>query len=164
MDKMTKIFDTNHSVDRFLDNIRFPEIKDDFEDNLHYIIYDAINVIKTKHKNQSGNYGIHSKSRGIGVIIDYRPYNKNIRDKENHAFIVTILPIRKFHKFKDSDIAIIVEKLMSEWFKTEYKNRKLTESYKGKNKAYYIQENNFYVTFFDGCYYDCNILDFIVVE
>ena len=105
-----RIIDTYHAIDRFLNKHeqRFSNMS---KDTFTKVIRDAIKVITTKYKDVSGSYGIHSKSKKIGLIVDWRKDRLN-DNGENHAIIVTLLPIKPEHDFDKEDTVIIVEQFL----------------------------------------------------
>ena len=142
-----KIIDTKHSIDRFLDKNRFSDAgATDFKNKLNRVISDASKKIITQLGDTSGVYGIHSKSTGIGVIIDWRP-DRNGSDKTNHAIIITILPLKPKHHYKDVSAEVIVEKRLTEM---------LGKKSDKKNTARIVKKGAFKVVLWEGKYYDDN--------
>jgi hypothetical protein len=145
--KDRKIIDTKHSIERFIDKNRFDQTKkNEFKKSLDKVIKDAMNKIITKHNDKSGVYGIHSKSTGIGVVIDWR-LDRQSSDKLNHAIIITILPIKKIHNFRDLEAEVIVEKILKESI-PKFKESSL--------EARVIHKGKFKVVLWEGIYYDNN--------
>jgi len=154
-----KIFDTNHSIDRFKDRKKFNITDKEFRDKIIWVINNAIKKIIIDNSDESGNYGIHSKSTGIGLVVDWRKDTQRRDDQKNHAFIVTLLPIRQSHTFRDVIATLFVEQLI-EWAKNKYKKQiKLEE-----NTTNIVKEYNLSVIFWEGEYYDNNLLDIIIVD
>jgi phosphoglycolate phosphatase-like HAD superfamily hydrolase len=122
---MRKIIDTHHAVDRFISRYQ-----DTFsKEQVNNIIKNAIEKIIMDYRDESTTYAVWSKSTGVSVIIDWRRDLHNPKDKQNHAIIITLPPIKK--KFNDlyskgQDVRLIVEKTLQSMFK-------LTES----NSNYY---------------------------
>lgn len=142
-----KIIDTKHSIDRFMDKNRFDDAgKTDFRNKLNRVITDASKKIITKLNDKEGVYGIHSKSTGIGVIIHWRP-DKYGSDKTNHAVIITLLPLKPKHHYKDLTAEVIVEKRL-----TEMVGRKKD----GKDTARLVSKGAFKIVLWEGKYYDSN--------
>jgi len=143
-----KVFDTRHAIDRFIE--RYQNKVD--RKTIDRIIDDSINKIIEAFKDEPTTYASWSKSTGVCVIIDWRKDIKNKRDVNNHAVIVTFLPIKqKFtdvHLKNESDVRIIVESLLQSTVK-------LTESYSN-----YIQEvtiGDLHLFFENGILFDSGI-------
>lgn len=142
-----KIIDTRHSIERFMDKNRFSDSgKATFRDTIDKVIRDGMEKIISTHNDESGVYGIHSKSTGIGLVIDWRPDTKG-KGKTNHAIIVTILPIKNSHHYKDVSAEVIVEKQLKE--SVGKRDRK-------KNTCEIVKEGDFWIVLFEGKYYDNN--------
>ena len=141
---------SSHALDRFKDRERFNSLANSskFIDTLLNVIEDGIDVIINKYKNKEATYGIHSKSTGIGCIIDWRKDTKYRTDKDNHAFVVTLLPIKKFHSFNNRELPIIVEGLLSYWFDDRNKRR----FFEGATDT--ASEGTFHVVMFEGYFWD----------
>ena len=155
-----KIFDTDHAIKRFMDARGVPETmsSDFFMRKVLKIVEEASKIIISKHKDISNIYGIHSKSTGIGVIIHWRKDTQNWADKQNHAFIVTVLPIKRFHNFKREDIPIMVETLCIEW--TSLINKNIYEDVKkdSKGDVSTFRKDNFVVVFYEGKFHDSTLV------
>lgn len=110
-----KIVNTAHSIDRAKDDNRFGKVIqkdfgsfDKFKAKVDMVIRRAMKEIMRKHKDARGQYGVHSKSTGIGVIVDWRP-DDSVPDGKNHAVIVTLLPVRNSHSYKPGTTEVVVE-------------------------------------------------------
>ena len=110
-----KIISTAHSLDRAKDDDRFGKVIakdfgtfDKFKAKVDMVIRRAIKKIMRNHKDERGQYGVHSKSTGIGVILDWRP-DASVSDNNNHAVIVTLLPVRNSHSYKPGTTEVVVE-------------------------------------------------------
>lgn len=156
-----KIFDTNHSLER-LDQ-RYIKAGIDKQDIL-VVIKRAMDKIFDRYNDQSDMYGVHSKSTGIGAIINWREERRN-SDGNNHAILVTLLPPKKYHKFKDSDVVLIVESLFERWGRDQAKKEKC-RIYESEGAAVHFDIEDFSVVFYEGEYYDTtlDIENFIIVE
>ena len=142
-----KIIDTKHSIDRFLDKNRFDDAgATDFRKKLNRVITDASKKIITKLNDEEGVYGIHSKSTGIGVVIDWRP-DKYGSDRTNHAVIITLLPLKPKHHYKNVSDEVIVERRLNEM---------LGRKRDGKDSARIIHKGAFKIVLWEGKYYDSN--------
>jgi len=115
-----KIIDTKHAIDRTLasryeENQLTDEMKkllkdkEKFKDAVYSVIRKAMPIILNKYKDKTGNYGIHSKSTNINVVIDWRLDRKDKTDLRNHAIIVSVLPVKNNAYFKKGDTKIVVE-------------------------------------------------------
>lgn len=148
---MRKIIDTKHSIDRFIE--RHSEFS---KKRVNKVILDAMDQIITKYKDESTTYGIWSKSTGICVIVDWRKDTKNKEDKNNHAIIITLPPIKKdfkdFHTTNKKDIRLIVESYLN----TMIQKRVLKED-KDINKLKRIYINGLSVFLHEGFMYDSGI-------
>lgn len=161
-----KIFDTHHSIERFNDENRFDDAgKEEFRNKLFKVLAHGIKKILSEHNDYSSSYLIHSKSTGIGVVIDWRKDKFNRVDYTNHAFIVTILPIKKHHTKKDEDILLVVEKQLTEWAlkRLEERKEKLILSENAYDRIS-TEDKEFSVIFWEGKYYDATIYKTIIVE
>ena len=168
-----KLIDTNHSIDRFSDKNRFDKRQKDLLNS--DIIKVANNMLKqllTKYKDVSGVYGVHSKSTGIGMVVDFRKdYLSN--DNLNHLIIITLLPIKSFHHFKDTDGNLIVEKIESDLMFDLYKEsltiKELKRLKEGKSIPDYCLlkydgKENFPIVVENNKYLYSGIEKFIIVE
>jgi hypothetical protein len=166
-----KIIDTKHSLDQFLNNQRFGNDagKQELKIKVLTVIDNAIDKIIKDHKDEAQSYGVHSKSTGIGVIVEWRQEGDPKRDDgKNHAVIVTILPIKPLPYFKPKDTKILVE-----WQIDMLGRQKLTEEgqqvKKQKNYCTHtdINGDDFYVVYWGGRLYDYGpqeITEFIMVD
>ena len=150
-----KIIDTHHSIERYAK--RYSKIIS--KERVQKAIYDAMDIIFSQYKDTTGTYAIYSMSTGICAIIDWRRDNQNFRDKNNHAIVVTLPPLKRSHKdFKTTspkDIKLIVESILQ-------KTVRLKE-----DCSNYIQEvkiGSIRMFFEDGKLYDSGIEYFIGVE
>lgn len=113
------IVDTSHSIDRGyeqrgVDKSIYPEYFY-FRREVIRVIKDGMNEILDNYDDYSSVYLIHSKSTGIGVTVNWRTHrDEKYDDGDNHAIIVSILPIKDKHytKYPD-DILLIVESSLS---------------------------------------------------
>lgn len=165
------IFDTNHSISRYLDDGRLTsEDRMSFDLNYKRIIDEAVSKIIKDYADESQVYGIHSRSTGIGLVLDWRP-DKYKRDETNQGFIVTILPIKKFHNWKGDTKHILVEQI-KEWahnvLSYERKGYKLDESEGTIETITSIYDDDKFpvlrIIFMEGKYWDSTIGTFIEVE
>jgi hypothetical protein len=144
-----KIIDTKHSIERFTD--RYPNIN---KPTVIWVIRNAIDEILDVHRDRSHLYAVHSVSTKIGIIVNWRRDNVD-DDGKNHAIIVTILPLKDHHYSSRDDIPVIVEQL-KEWAEEKIKveeNRNIL----AENATYdYAKEDDFYVVYWEGKYYDTN--------
>ena len=153
-----KTIDTHHSIDRFLDRNRFDDAgKKSFKTKLEWVINNAKYEIIKKYNDESALYGIHSKSTGIGLIINWREDYKS-KDGLNHAIIVTILPIKKYHHFDKDDVKVIVESQIENWMSDSIH---LKEN-KADRKS--VREEDFHAICWEGKFYDSTIDTFFYVD
>jgi hypothetical protein len=114
------VIKTDHAIDRMKDArhnkddisqdmLKKLDNKSEFKKELEKVIKKAMPIIVSKFKDKSGNYGIHSKSTNINVIIDWRPDREVSNDSRNHAVVVSVLPLKKNVHFRPSDTQVIVE-------------------------------------------------------
>lgn len=109
---MRRIIDTHHSIDQYAN--RYKDLFD--RDRVNKVVHDGIDKILTQYNDVSTTYAIWSKSTGIAVIVDWRPDALKPQDKNNHAIIITLPPIKK--SIKDlktkspKDVKIIVESML----------------------------------------------------
>jgi hypothetical protein len=164
------IIDTKHSLDRFNDDDRFNvwSGKDEFKSKIVDVAKKAIAVIYKKYKDTPATYGIHSKSTGIGMIVDWRDDDKH-SDGFNDAIITTILPIKKHHFFKKDDVKIIVEKQIEEGGRIMYSqkfNENILKEDSTSHTVYYGENTlDWYVVFWEGRLHDYPSIDnFILVS
>lgn len=156
-----KIIDTSHSIERLIDKTRFVGLD---KNQVIKVINNGIEKIINNYKDESTTYGLWSKSTGICVILEWRRDNQNNRDKNNHAVIVTLPPIKKnfkdFHT-KPGDVRMIVEKyLHSQIMKMVQK-----EIGYSSNEIQIVKLNeNINVTYHEGKLWDSNIAYCIEVE
>lgn len=156
-----KIIDTSHSIERFIDKTRFVDLE---KDQVIKVINNGIEKIINNYKDESTTYGIWSKSTGICVILEWRRDNQNSKDKNNHAIIVTLPPIKKnfkdFHT-KSGDVRIIVESYLHTYLMKLYQK----EISFGANDIQSFKLNeNINVTYHEGKLWDSNIAYCIEVE
>lgn len=156
-----KIIDTNHSLERLDQRYIKAGIG---KDDIILVIKKAMNKILRKYNDKSNFYGIHSKSTGIGAIINWREERRN-SDGNNHAVIVTLLPPKNFHSFKPTDIPIIVESLLERWGRDQAKKEKNRISENAGASTHFDKED-FSVIFYEGEFYDSSLLieNFIIVD
>lgn len=171
------IIDTKHSIDRFIDRGRFPDRagEEKFKNNVLWVIENAIEKILTTYGDREGSYVVHSESTGIGVVLRWREEgDPRYRDGNNHAVIVTILPIKKVHTASDPrDTLLIVEiKSQIEEFLKENglynKNEKLHESSLEVGEGIYslveVDELGLSLILYDGSIYDLSEAQEVLVE
>jgi len=107
------VIDTTHAIERFSERYLKEGIT---VAKVARVIRDGIGQILTKYRDKEGIYIIHSNSTRIGVVIAWRMQGDprlNI-DKQNHAIIVTFLPLKPEHKAKGlQDTIITVEQLLT---------------------------------------------------
>lgn len=110
------IIDTAHSIERGYDQRGVdPDIYPEFfhfKKEVIRVVKDGIDKILDEYNDYSSVYLIHSKSTGIGVTVNWRTQrDSKYDDGNNHAIIVSILPIKDKHytKYPD-DILLMVEK------------------------------------------------------
>lgn len=148
------IIDTKHSLERF--DYRYNEV--DKPDVINAIT-NGINKILSFYKDEKGTYLIHSKSKKIGVVIDWRP-DYYSASKENNAIIISILPKKSFHHAKPEDELVIVEQMIDRWA-----SKKLEENKKKRNyeTGYYdiiksdeTNSDSFYVVLYEGKLHEYN--------
>ena len=119
---------TDHAVDRFNDNKRFSDkalqkegyrTREDFIMTVYDKIKLAIEEILTKYNDQSSTYVVHSKSTGIGVVVEWRRDRFDKLDINNNAYIHSVLEIKKpaHYTTNPKDIYMVVEKQIVEWAK-----------------------------------------------
>jgi hypothetical protein len=159
--KGRKIIDTAHSIERLIDKTRFINLD---KDQVITVINNGMKKIVDNYKDEDTTYGIWSKSTGICVILEWRRDNQNRGDKNNHAIIVTLPPIKKnfkdFHT-KSGDIRIIVESYLHSYI------MKLVQKEIGysANEIQTIKLNeNVTVTYHEGELWDSGIAYCIEVE
>jgi hypothetical protein len=153
-----KTIDTTHAIERY--HLRY---KDKLpKDKIYFMIDEVKNKIISKYNDKEATYGWHSISTGAGGIIDWRKDTMNLKDVNNHAIIVSLLPIKTFHTFKPTDIKIIIEKQVELLIKE--RGIKLNEN-KEKNfcESYHLG-NNVYASFFEGKLYDFYLDGYILVD
>ena len=162
------IIDTNHSIDRFIDKTRFKDAsKEEFKNQINKVITNGMKKIIDTYNDRMATYGIWSRSTGICVIIDWRKDNRNLKDKHNHAVIVTLPPIKdNFNDFhtKQGDTRIIVEKYLHNYImkllQTEGKN---LDRSKNALLTFRLSEEMM-VTYYEGILWDSGIRECIEVE
>jgi len=159
--KGRKIIDTYHSIDRLVDKTRFVNLE---KDQVITVINNGIKKIIDNYKDESTTYGIWSKSTGICIILERRKDNQNNKDKNNHAIIITLPPIKKnfkdFHT-KSVDTRIIVESYLHSYI------MKIAQKEIGcsANEIITIKLNeNVNVTYHEGELWDSGIAYCIEVE
>ena len=109
------IIDTSHSIERGyeqrgVDPSIYPE-SFHFKREVIRVIKSGMDKILDNYKDYSSVYLIHSKGTGIGVTVNWRTQrDSKYDDGNNHAIIVSILPIKRKHysKYPD-DILLVVE-------------------------------------------------------
>ena len=160
------IIDTKHSIDRFVDRGRFADRagKQGFKEKIHWVIENAIDKILDKHGDEEGVYVVHSNSTGIGVVITWREEgDPRLRDGNNHAIIVTVLPVKSRHTASNpGDTMLIVEvrDQIEEYLKENglfEKNTLLKEAVNEKDGVYSsvtIDGLGFDLLYHDGVLYD----------
>jgi hypothetical protein len=149
------IIDTKHSIDRFKDNDRFNNLASDdaFKSKVIDIVKHAISKIYKQYEDKEGNYGVHSKSTGIGLVIDYRDDDK-YKDGYNDAIIITLLPIKKNHFFQKGTTKLIVEKQIEMLGKILYEQEHGEKVLKESNTCAVAKEGNFDIVFWEGKLHD----------
>lgn len=160
-----RMIDTSHSIDRFLDQQRFGDRsgKDEFKDKIEWVLNNAIDKIIKEYQDKSHTYGIHSKSTGIGISIDWRKDYRNDNGK-NHAIIISVLPIKKHHYFKPEDVVLIVEAQL-DMLGRQLLREEGNPVRKEKNKALITVVNeSYFITYWQGRLYEHYVEKFIEVE
>jgi hypothetical protein len=149
-----KIIDTNHSIERMIDKTRFVDLD---KKQVIWVINNGIEKIINNYKDESTTYGIWSKSTGICIILEWRKDNQNSRDKNNHAVIVTLPPLKKnfkdFHT-KSGDIRIIVESYLHSYIMKKFQKEIRYNAH--EIKIFKLSEN-INVTYHEGEIWDSNI-------
>lgn len=151
---------TLHSVERYIERYS----SNITEEILFSVIKNVMKNIIEKYNDQGGVYGYHSKSTGIGGIVDWRLDYKG-KNKENNAVLVSLFPVKKFHSFRNVDAQFIVEKHLILWAKEKgfsgKRKKNLCESYFDDQ---HITGYNIYISFFEGKLYDLPIDKYMVLE
>lgn len=157
------IIDTSHSVDRFHE--RYPKIS---QSTVLDVIQRGIKLILGAYKDRAVQYGIHSHSTGIGVLIDWRPDKGDPKDLRNHAVIITLLPVKKSHTFQKGTIPLMVEARTTPSLRAslrEWVRERAPEALKEKrNTAECVSDQNLQVTLWEGDIYDTNIAHWLIVD
>ena len=157
-----RIFKTEHANDRFQDYSRFTLLASDpeFKKKIIEVTEKAMRVILTEYGDMEGEYGVHSESTGIGLIIGWRPdFYSN--DGKNNAFIVSILPLKKSHYFFDVEAELVVESFLKKVVESARRTKRLITEKEGN--VDHFTRDNFKVVFVDGKLYEHNIIDIIHV-
>jgi hypothetical protein len=151
------VIDTTHAIERFSERYLKEGIT---VAKVEKVIQDGINQILTKHRDREGIYIIHSNSTQIGVVIAWRKQGDprlNI-DDQNHAIVVTLLPLKPEHKAKGlQDTIVTVEQLLTDlaWGVVIERNM-LTESFRTGLQIVYITED-IIIRLQDGKYHSSNV-------
>lgn len=109
-----KLIDTNHSIDRLydgrgVDKRDYPTVEV-FKKYCTWVLKCGVNEIMDNYQDERGTYLLHSRSTGIGIVVDWRKDSEDRNDKNNHAIVVTVLPVRNRHYSNNpSDTLIITE-------------------------------------------------------
>ena len=132
-----RLIDTKHSIGRFFDKNRFNlEQRQEIISNIGLVANRLLDKIIYKHKEKPAYYGVHSLSTGIGFIVKLEKDYIN-DDGQLHLILVTLLPIKRFHQFKDDTIKVIVEKrLLNDLYNEHYKH--LNENYRPDYISYEV--------------------------
>lgn len=158
---------THHYGDRYGDIDRFSRLANDpdFREDVLWVVRNAMREIMTQHVDRTGKYGVHSKSTGIGVIIDWRPDGRVHTDNRNHAMVVTLLPIKRFHHFKANDISIIVESLLMDYLRESLdRERQPLRETEGAVDSVQDRSGSTLVVAWEGKYHSDTIDEFLFVR
>lgn len=157
------LIDTYHSIERFENDERFNDKAntDEFKQEIINIANKVSKEIITRYNDKSQIYGVHSKSTGLGMIIDWRTDYK-VKNKDNNAILVTILPVKRFHSFKSDTLPLIVEHLLKKYYS-------IMEESEINNKPgfcdHHLNESrDLKIVFYEGSLHDTNIDEWIFIE
>lgn len=130
-----RIIFTNHALEKYIE--RYEVLS---KEQILDIVKKAIRHIFTVYKDSPRDYGVHSKSTGVGFIISWRREKSQFNDDEkNHAVIVSMLPVKRQHYFAQGDISIIVEKQINLFLReTNVSREKNTCDRIGSYDGFYI--------------------------
>ena len=167
------LIDTFHSIERYQDDNRFNNLAStqEFKNKIVEITNKATHKILSKYNDKSARYAVHSNSTGMGIIIDWRLDKKRINNF-NNAILVTILPIKNYHYIKPSDIPVVVESILKDWYEIEegYKVRNSYGTCDHHLKAYNEDQqidSSYYalrIVFFEGKLQETDIDEWIFLE
>jgi len=103
-----KIIDTKHKIDRFVERYDRFNNNEGIHKSINNIIGTAMDYIINKYNDQSNTrYVIHSKCNGYGLVIAWEHFkDPKFDDGQNHAIIITILPIAPKHSARCDEILI----------------------------------------------------------
>lgn len=163
-----KVYLTRHGEDRFSDRDRFEKLALDkqFMMNVLNVTKRAMIKIVNEYQEKVGEYGVHSNSTGIGLVLAWRKDDFDKLDTKNNAYIVSILPIKPVHYFKDVVAELMVEKFLKSVL-IESKKKKGYKDYKIEEKEGYIDhyfEDGIKIIFVDGKLYEHNLNGIIFVD
>jgi hypothetical protein len=151
------VIDTSHAIERFSERY----VKEGITvSKVAKVIQDGMREILVKHKDREGMYLIHSNSTQIGVVIAWRSQGDprlNI-DNQNHAIVVTFLPLKPKHTAKGArDTIVTVEQLLTNLvWDVVIERGMLTENFRTGFQIVYITED-IVIGLQDGEYYSSNV-------
>lgn len=155
------IVDTNHSIERLfdgrgVDSYTYPTVAD-FKKEVVSVIQSAIDKILSVYSDYSEEYLIHSRSTGIGVVIDWRPHkDQKYDDGNNHAIIISVLPVKNKHFAKNpSDVLLMVEESIP-------KSRLQEAAQENTMDRYVLEDLGIKVTLWEGKVWDIDSIILIV--
>jgi len=164
LESKRKIINTDHAVDRLYDDLRFgKDIKTKFGDIGNFkkavekVVRSAMDIIVQRRKDKMGKYAVHSKGTGIGAIIDWGPYSNDNRN--NHARIVTLLPIKQVHRFQPGDVKLTVEQQLKMLLPESVEISSESDTY----DRYDLNESHS-LHFWEGDIYDNEIMDYLLTN
>jgi hypothetical protein len=172
----------DHSLSRYMERAHVsPNMKKDVIKVANEL---ALRIIYQAN-DEPGYYGVHSNSTGIGFVIDWRHDKYDPIDDNNHAFMITFFPVRKYHHFDNKDTVYIVEKLLASYVKDQKRGAKpyflnannsvkrfLAEKVLHNRKEYKAQyllersqtaSQSLKIVFWQGKLYDSNIREFFLL-
>jgi len=152
-----RFFDTHHSIERHLQRYG-DEISSEFRAEFNKVLLAAANKILPNYPDGvDKEFGIHSRSTEIGVVLGFRPERPPYKkDDLNHFSIMTILPRKSSHFFYDVAASYTVEKAMQ----ADVDRLILEGNLKGgPNECdFYIKEDGAYVITFEGKVWEHNLI------
>lgn len=114
--KNRNVFDTNHAIKRFHE--RFPELK---LKDYYQVLENGIDIILDIMKDSEGKYIIISKSKKIGIQLNWRKDNKS-SDNLNHGFTATTLHRDDNTKVFKKDTKLFVERIKADGYMRLYES------------------------------------------
>jgi hypothetical protein len=100
-----QIVDTYHMIDRYAERFNRFNNLEGIKKSVNNIINTAVDCILKQYGDRKNRYMVHCQSNGMGVVLLWGKSTK-YRDGQNHAILVTILPLKARHNPRHDEILI----------------------------------------------------------